>query len=89
MGFGQLVIGAPGSGKTTYCHGISQVEHLTSTLWNAPAAPAGDWLRRARACPWASTAISPSRVFATEPTKLQPLFYGPVSMALVPPRVNL
>ncbi len=25
MGFGQLVIGAPGSGKTTYCHGISQV----------------------------------------------------------------
>ena len=24
MGFGQLVIGAPGSGKTTYCHGIAQ-----------------------------------------------------------------
>ena len=29
MGFGQLIIGAPGSGKTTYCHGISQVGLLS------------------------------------------------------------
>jgi len=24
MSFGQLVIGPPGSGKTTYCYGMSQ-----------------------------------------------------------------
>lgn len=24
MPFGQLVVGSPGSGKTTYCHGLQQ-----------------------------------------------------------------
>ena len=29
MGFGQLVIGPPGSGKTTYCNGIQHFFQLT------------------------------------------------------------
>jgi Conserved hypothetical ATP binding protein len=29
MGFGQLVIGPPGSGKTTYCNGMQQYLQLT------------------------------------------------------------
>lgn len=29
MPFGQVVIGPPGSGKTTYCHGLQQLCHVT------------------------------------------------------------
>lgn len=29
MSFGQLVIGPPGSGKSTYCHGMQQYLQLT------------------------------------------------------------
>lgn len=29
MSFGQLVIGSPGSGKTTYCNGMQQYLQLT------------------------------------------------------------
>ncbi len=91
MGFGQLVIGAPGSGKTTYCHGISQVEHFTSTLWNGArgglAAAHTRLPERGHACRPQHCSLHlylsriRNRADETIAPFLWPFFYGPFSSA--------
>jgi len=58
MGFGQLVIGAPGCGKTTYCHGMSQVPPgLIPAVWQAATRVPARAPAAARRAPPARTSL--------------------------------